>query len=281
MKLVLFDDWRVGVVRDSRVFDVTPAVPGWSTEWPPVFLLRLIADFPRLRPALEEAAGDSDGRDLDRVQLRAPVLNPGKILAAPGNYRRHVNEMGLTKTIEDKLDKAIFLEAPSSIIGPGETILIPPELRDRAVQHEAELAVVIGRRGKRIPAGKAADYIFGYTALVDITVRGREDRCTRKSYDTFTPVGPMLVTADEIPDPQDVGIRLWVNDEPRHDGSTRDMIYDVFKLVEYASSIFTLYPGDILSTGTPEGVGPVRDGDRITVELDYIGRMSLSVRAGS
>jgi 2-keto-4-pentenoate hydratase/2-oxohepta-3-ene-1,7-dioic acid hydratase in catechol pathway len=120
-------------------------------------------------------------------------------------------------------------------------------------------------------------HVFGYTGVMDITVRGEEDRSTRKSFDTFTPVGPVLVTADEIPDPHGLRLRLWVNGEPRQGGTTRDMIWNVPRLIEYASHVMTLNPGDLVSTGTPDGVGPLRAGDEVAIEVEGVGRMSVRV----
>lgn len=120
-------------------------------------------------------------------------------------------------------------------------------------------------------------HVFGYTGVMDITVRGEEDRSIRKSFDTFTPVGPVLVTVDEIPDRHDLRLQLWVNGQRRQDGNTRDMIWNVPKLVEYASHVMTLHPGDLFSTGTPDGVGPLKPGDEVALEIDRIGRLSVRV----
>ena len=120
-------------------------------------------------------------------------------------------------------------------------------------------------------------YVFGYTGVMDITVRGDEDRSTRKSFDSFTPVGPLLVTADEVPDPHDLALQLWVNGVRRQHGNTKDMIWNIPKLIEYASHVMTLYPGDLISTGTPDGVGPLTAGDEVAIEIERIGRMSVHV----
>ena len=120
-------------------------------------------------------------------------------------------------------------------------------------------------------------YVFGYTGVIDITVRGGEDRSTRKSFDTFTPLGPVLVTADEIPDPHNLKLQLWVNGEQRQNGNSRDMIWNIPKLIEYASHVMTLHPGDVFSTGTPDGVGPLKSGDEVTIDIERVGRMSVKV----
>ena len=137
--------------------------------------------------------------------------------------------------------------------------------------------MVIGRTAREVAAPEAMRHVFGYTGVLDITVRGDEDRSTRKSFDTFTPVGPFLVTADEVADPGALRLRLWVNGELRQDGNSADMIWGIPRLVEYASHVMTLHPGDLISTGTPEGVGPLRPGDEIRIEIEDVGGMTVHV----
>jgi 2-keto-4-pentenoate hydratase/2-oxohepta-3-ene-1,7-dioic acid hydratase in catechol pathway len=278
MRLVVFDDSRLGVLRQGAlVVDVSDLVGAGQGDWPPVFLLRAIADFDRLRPRLREAVEHRSGLPLDHVRLRAPVVFPSKVIAAPVNYRLHIEEMRpLVKGELHAIERyGLFLKAPSSVVGPEATIELP--FADRRTDHEVELGVVIGRTARNVAMADAMRYVFGYTGVMDVTVRGDEDRSTRKSFDTFTPVGPVLVTADEIPDPHVLRLQLWVNDERRQDGNTRDMIWNVPKLVEYASRVMTLNPGDLLSTGTPDGVGPLKAGDRVTMEVAEVGRMSVTV----
>ena len=275
MRFVVFDDSRLGLLRDAAVVDVSDLVGAGETAWPPVFLLRAIADFDRLRPRLLEALRDRRGIPFERVQLRAPVVFPSKVIAAPVNYRLHIEEMRpLVKGELHAIERyGLFLKAPSSIVGPQATVELP--FPERRTDHEVELGVVIGRATRDVAMPDAMPHVFGYTGVMDITVRGDEDRSTRKSFDTFTPVGPVLVTADEIRDPHALRLQLWVNGERRQDGNTRDMIWNVPKLVEYASRVMTLLPGDLLSTGTPDGVGPLRPADRVTMEVEGIGRMSV------
>ena len=275
MRLVLFDDYRVGVVRGDQVVDVSHLFGDRHAPFPRTFLIRAIAEFDALRPKIEAAAAAGPGRPLAGCRLLPPVLHPTKILAAPVNYKKHQAEMSAANTIHEL---GFFLKAPSSILGPGGTIRLP--FPDRRTDHEVELAVVIGREATLVKAAAAPDYVFAYTILVDVTVRGGEDRSTRKSFDTFTPIGPALVTRDEIPDPQDLRMRLWLNGELKQDASTRDMIEGVAGLIQHASSIMTLLPGDILSTGTPEGVSPLKPGDTVAVEIERVGRMELNVAAG-
>jgi 2-keto-4-pentenoate hydratase/2-oxohepta-3-ene-1,7-dioic acid hydratase in catechol pathway len=277
MRLAVYDDRRLGVIRDGEVVDVSDLVGAGDAGWPPVFLLRAIADFDRLRPALEQAVRSRPSRPLAELHLEAPVVFPSKVIAAPVNYRAHIEEMRpMVKGELHAIERyGVFLKAPSSVVGPGATVELP--FPDRRTDHEVELGVVIGRTARNVGATDAMRHVFGYTGVLDITVRGDEDRSTRKSFDTFTPVGPMLVTADEVPDPHALGLQLWVNGERRQNGNTRDMIWNVSKLIEYASHVMTLYPGDLISTGTPEGVGPLKPGDEVTLEIERIGRMSVNV----
>ena len=277
MRFAVYDDHRLGLVRDGTVIDVSDLVGADRSEWPPVFLLRAIAGFDRLRPRLAEALRSRDGIPLDRVQLRAPVVFPTKVIAAPVNYRLHLEEMRsvMSHPVHAIEKYGVFLKAPSSVVGPDATVELP--FPDRRTDHEVELGVVIGRTARNVTAAEAMAYVFGYTGVIDITVRGDEDRSTRKSFDSFTPVGPVLVTADEIADPHALKLQLWVNGQQRQDGNTRDMIWNVPKLIEYASHVMTLYPGDLFSTGTPDGVGPLKAGDEVTIEVERIGRMSVGV----
>jgi 2-keto-4-pentenoate hydratase/2-oxohepta-3-ene-1,7-dioic acid hydratase in catechol pathway len=277
MRIAIYDDDRIGLLRDGIVVDVSDLLDASRGEWPPVFLLRAIADFDRLRPRLSEALQRREGVPLDRVQLRAPVVFPSKVIAAPVNYRLHIEEMrSQVKHELHAIEKyGLFLKAPSSVVGPDATVELP--FPDRRTDHEVELGVVIGKTARNVAAGDAMNHVFGYTGVMDITVRGDEDRSTRKSFDSFTPVGPVLVTVDEIPDPHALQLQLWVNGERRQNGNTRDMIWNVPRLIEYASHVMTLYPGDLFSTGTPDGVGPLRAGDQVTIDVERIGRMSVKV----
>lgn len=277
MKIAVYDDSRVGLVRDGTLIDVTDLVGGGAGEWPPVSILRAIAGFDRLRPKLDQAFLTRHGVPLDRARLRAPIVFPTKVVAAPANYRLHIEEMRSVVTGEiHAIEKyGVFLKAPSSIIGPGDTVELP--FPNRRTDHEVELGAVIGKTARNVRAADAMPYVFGYTGVMDITVRGDEDRSTRKSFDTFTPVGPLLVTADEVPDPHDLALQLWVNGVRRQNGNTNDMIWNIPKLIEYASHVMTLYPGDLISTGTPDGVGPLTAGDEVAIEVERIGRMSVHV----
>lgn len=213
------------------------------------------------------------GMPLERVKLFAPV-HPGKIIAVGRNYVEHARERG-AEVPEIPL---IFLKPPSSVIGPGEAILLPPQ--SKQVDHESELAVVIGKKGKWIAAEDALDYVFGYTVANDVTARDLQKvdgQWTRaKGFDTFCPLGPWIET--EL-DPADALIHCRVNGELRQMGSTRDMVFSVAQLIAFISSVMTLEPGDVILTGTPAGIAPLKAGDVVEVEIEGIGVLSNPVKA--
>lgn len=211
-------------------------------------------------------------RPLAGTALAAPLARPGKVVAAPVNYADHKAEMAEVRTVADY---GVFLKAPTSVIGPGDRVRLP--YRDMRTDQEGELAVVIGRTASRVPAERALDHVFGYSALLDITVRSGEDRSTRKSFDTFTPLGPWVTTADEVGDPQDLRLRCWVDGELRQDTSTAAMVFGVAELIAYASHVMTLEPGDVIATGTPAGVGAIAAGQRVAVEISKVGRLEVDV----
>jgi 2-keto-4-pentenoate hydratase/2-oxohepta-3-ene-1,7-dioic acid hydratase in catechol pathway len=261
MRLVSYDDGRVGCLTGDRVIrlpfrTMRDAIKSWSAG-------------ELLVPERE------DGIPLRDVRLRVPVANPSKIIAAPVNYRDHQAEMNVDTQVGAL---GFFLKAPSSLLGPGGTVQLP--YHDRRFDQEGELALVIGRTARGISEQEALSHVFGYTGLLDITMRGGEDRSMRKSFDTFTPMGPVLVTADEFGDPDEVELRCWVSGELRQKASTRDLIWGVARLVSYASSVATLYPGDVISTGTPAGVGPITAGDTIRLELSGLG-LDLTARVAA
>ncbi|MBO9367206.1 MAG: fumarylacetoacetate hydrolase family protein [Chloroflexi bacterium] len=204
---------------------------------------------------------------LEEVRLLAPVL-PGKIICVGRNYVEHAREHGA----EVPKIPLIFLKPPSAILNPGEPILLPPQ--SQQVEHEAELVVVIGRRGKNILPEQAREYIFGYTVGNDVTARDlqRSDgQWTRaKGFDTFCPFGPWIDTEF---DPSDAVITCRVNGQLRQMGSTREMVFSVPTLIAFISSVMTLEPGDLIFTGTPAGVGPLQEGDVVEVEIEGLGKL--------
>jgi 2-keto-4-pentenoate hydratase/2-oxohepta-3-ene-1,7-dioic acid hydratase in catechol pathway len=276
MRLVRFNEGRIGVLQGDTVHDASSAIGLDLAAWPPVGMIRLIRNFAALRPKLEQALR-SPGLALADVTLLAPIVWPHNLFAYPVNYIAHQTEMASTHRADLN---GYFLKATSSISGPHDPIVLP-DLPSREIHHECELALIIGKGGRHIPVGAAMDHLFGYSCLIDVTVRGKEERVMRKSYDTFTPIGPELVTADEVGDPGNLDMKLWVNDDLRQHASTRDLIVDIPNMIALASSVSTLEPGDVIATGTPEGVGPIRDGDEVTIEIERVGRMTVPVRRGS
>lgn len=277
MRLVSFNGQRIGVLKDRRVVDVTGLAPGDDLQWPPVLMIRTIARFPDLAAKLAEVAKAEEGIPLSEVKLAAPVQWPNKVIAYPTNYDDHITEMRSSGR-SDRL--GFFLKANSSLCGPADPIVLP-EIDGREVHHEAELAIVIGREGRHIAVADALSYVFGYTCLIDVTVRGSQERVMRKSFDTFCPIGPAIVTSDEIPDPDALDISLRVNGELRQNGNTRDMILGVAEMISLASSVSTLQPGDVIATGTPAGVGPLRDGDVVSMSIAGIGELTTHVVQGA
>jgi 2-keto-4-pentenoate hydratase/2-oxohepta-3-ene-1,7-dioic acid hydratase in catechol pathway len=212
---------------------------------------------------------------IEQVRLLPPVL-PGKIICVGRNYVSHARE----QNAEVPEVPLLFLKPPSSLIGHNDSIFLPPQ--SKQVEHEAELVVVIGKRGRWISAEEALDFVLGYTAGIDITARDlqrRDGQWTRgKGFDTFCPIGPWIETEF---DPSDALITCHVNNEMRQMGSTRDMVFRVNQLIAFASSVMTLEPGDILMTGTPAGVGPLMPGDTIEVSIEGIGKLTNHVLAES
>jgi 2-keto-4-pentenoate hydratase/2-oxohepta-3-ene-1,7-dioic acid hydratase in catechol pathway len=282
MRLAVFNDSRLGIVDGDTVVDVTDLVAVGS-EWPPVFMLRVIADWLVWRPRLTARLHDPASRRLPvgEVVLCPPVPWPSKIIAAPVNYRAHQAELTAAhgvyagQAVKTVADYALFLKPPSSLVGHEARIVLP--FPSRRTDHEAEIAVVIGRTARNLTPAEALTAVFGYTGLLDLTVRGQEDRPWRKGFDGFTPLGPWLVTAEEIPDPFHWSFCLTVNGQVRQRGDTTAMIYNLAQLVALASYQTTLYPGDIIASGTPEGIGPVEPGDRLELRIDHIGTLAVSI----
>jgi 2,4-diketo-3-deoxy-L-fuconate hydrolase len=282
MKLCLFNENRIGVAVGEDVVDVTEAFaaipkPTWPyprSDW-------VIQHFEDVRSRVEEMSETGARVPLSKVTLRAPVANPGKIIGAPINYKDHIAEANADTQINHgktftELDKfGLFLKANSSLIGCSEEIEIP--FPDRRTDHEVELAVVMGRKAKRVGRQEALDYVFGYSIGLDMTVRGPEFPGFRKSADTFCVLGPWIVTKDEIADPNRLDMSIRVNGEVKQSSNTKYLIFDVQRLIEYASAMYTLYPGDVIMTGTPAGVGPVAPGDVLEASIPGIGSMSVRV----
>jgi len=282
MKICRYDDQRVGLVQDNAVLDVTPVLEELGPfGYPLPRFDPFIASLASLKGKLEQAARRADRVPLDRVKLLAPVANPGKIIAAPVNYAKHLQEALADKGIHhgnlvSEIHKAgMFLKATSAVAGPGEGVKLVHT--DRRNDHEVELALVIGRTAKNVSAAAALDYVAGYCIGLDMTIRGPEERSLRKSPDSYCVLGPWLATPDEVGDPGSLQVSIAINGETRQDASTSDLILSVAELIAWGSSFYTLHPGDVILTGTPQGVGPVRPGDTMRARIDRIGAMQVKV----
>lgn len=284
MKLAVFDDYRIGVVDECVVRDVTDLLPAELDLFPTQRMNWLIANWADYEARFRERASNgSTTIAIDAVTLLAPNPAPPHIFAAPANYRKHLNELGARSVSKGRTarEQGFFLKAPGSIVGAGARIELPRDSL-RRFDHESELAVIVGRGGRNIHRDDAMKHVFGYSCLIDGTMRiepgsGEEERTMRKSFASFTPLGPYLVTADEVPQPHGLRNRLSVNGEIRQDANTADMIVGIAELIELISSVLALSPGDVIATGTPEGVGPLNVGDEVTIEIERVGRMSLRV----
>ena len=284
MRLCRFNADRLGLVRGDRVHDVTDALAALPTcRYPLPRHDLLIAHLPDVLARAQQLLPDSASLAVDEVTLLSPVANPGKIIGAPVNYKKHLDEARTDAGIHhqapvhDIQRMGLFLKATSSLVGASEGVAL--RHADRRNDHEAELAVVIGRAGAGISMADAWLHVAGYCIGLDMTTRGTEERSLRKSIDSFTVLGPWLVTPDEIPLPGQLNFSLRVGDELRQHANTRDLIWSIPELIAYASSFYTLHPGDVILTGTPEGVGAVQPGDTMTVEFERIGIMRVAVRA--
>jgi 2,4-diketo-3-deoxy-L-fuconate hydrolase len=285
MKLCRYDDNKIGLVRGRCVHDVS----GILDELPPLrypvpFGDHLIANLAPMRERMERLADKAAATPLDRVRLLSPVANPSKIIGTPANYRAHAEEAqrdaeisvysaGRQRTVEEQ---GLFLKASSSLVGPSEGVVI--KFPERRTDHEAELGVVIGTKTGFVAEADALGVVAGYAIALDMVVRGKEDRSYRKSPDTYAVLGPWLVTADELGNPDVLDFTLHVNGELRQAANTREMIIGIARQISWASSIYTLYPGDIIMSGTCQGVAPVKSGDVMSLMFERIGEMTVPVR---
>ena len=268
MKLAFFDDFRLGVIVGDRITDAMSAVEGTTFRRPQDLIEEVIINWDEMRPRIEAAVAANDGVPLGSVRLRAPVPKPAKLICAAVNYL----EFGMREPAV--LDA--FLKSPTAIIGSGDTCELPPAPAS-VFHHEPELAFVIGRTATKVEQDEALSYVFGYTNFLDMSARGLQGAVGNsfflgKCWDTFAPMGPALVTADEIADPQDLQVRLWNNDDPRHDFPTSDMAHKITELISEMSKITTLEPGDVIATGVNhQHIGAVQNGDVLRMEIEGLG----------
>jgi len=274
MRIGYFDDYRLGIIKGDSIVDVSAAVKDIPHTNPGNLMNGLIARFDTYRKKLEEAAASGKGQPLSAVKLRAPCPKPNNIDCMAVNYM----EDGTRK---EPAPINAFMKSPNSIIGPGETMILP-DVPASVFEGEAEVALVIGKGGSNIKAADAMSHIFGYVNFIDGSARGLPPAGNTfyqmKARETFAPIGPYIVTADEITNAQKLQIRLWVNGVLKQNFNTDDMAHKIPRCVEFVSSIHTLEPGDILATGTNHrGLNAFQDGDTVELETEGLGRLTIKV----
>ena len=264
MKLAFFNDYQLGVISGDQIVDVASALAGISYHSPQELIETLIQDWDNLQPQIAQAAEGNGGTALDSVRLRAPLPRPGQLVCLAGNY--------IEPASPDRGEFNAFLKSPTGIIGKDDTVQLPET--DATVFHfEPELSVVIGKTASHLSQAEAMNHVFGYTQFIDVSARGLPGGFfLGKSWHTFAPMGPALVTADEVSDPNELGIRLWVNDELRHDFSSNSMGRFIPEVLEEVTKVLTLEPGNIVSTGTHHyALAPIQDGDNLHLEIEGFG----------
>jgi len=293
VKICHYDKNQAGAVESGRVFPIGQALVK-AKHLRPGYTMRDVIDALANEPAAMKCAREflrmGSPVPLASVKLLAPILNPPSIWAAAANYKDHQAEMRVQSGSEDRshlskddLMAEFFLKPTSSIIGPGGSVVLPKVSKD--VDFECELCAVIGKTARRVTEDEALDYVFGYTICWDFSQRdpwgrGRQNtRNIRKGFDTFTGLGPWIVTRDEIDDPQNLAIRVEQNGKPAMKAHTGDMICGLREHIRFLSGVLTLRPGDLITTGTPAGVKKLAAGDRLKGSIEKIGEMDVAVRA--
>jgi 2-keto-4-pentenoate hydratase/2-oxohepta-3-ene-1,7-dioic acid hydratase in catechol pathway len=276
MKLVLFNDYKPGVLKEDSVVDIGEVVKGIVHTSPQNLINQIISDFDKYRGSIEQLVSRSQGVPVNQVSLRPPLPEPIRIVAMAVNYMEY-------GTRDRPADINAFHKSPSCVIGPGDTVVLP-DCQAAIFEQEAELGLVIGKKASKVKAEEAYDYIFGYTNFIDVSARGFSPGGSGsffwgKTWDTFGPLGPSIVTADEISDPQDLNVRLWINGTLYQDYPTSDMGHKIPRIVEWASWLTTLYPGDIIACGTNHyGLCALQDGDVMDMEIDGLGKLTVNVK---
>ena len=275
MKLVFFDDFKLGVIKDSQVVDVRAAVSGITHSSPQDLINKIIADFDKYRGDIQTAADSGSGVSVDQVRLRSPMPKPSNIVCMAFNYM----EDG---TRSEPAPINAFHKSPNSVIGNGDTMVLP-DAPATIFEGEAEMALIIGNHAAKVKPENAYEHIFGYMGFIDGSARGLPPAGNTfyqmKSRDTFAPMGPWLVTADEIDDPLNLSVKLWVNEELKQNYNTSDMAHKIPRIIEWVSSIHDLEPGDVVATGTNHrGLSAFQDGDRVNLEVQGLGNLNFGVR---
>jgi 2-keto-4-pentenoate hydratase/2-oxohepta-3-ene-1,7-dioic acid hydratase in catechol pathway len=275
MKLLFFDDFKLGVLNGDAVVDVSQAVKDIPHLGPQDIINGVITRWAEYRPKLEQAAKAGRGVSVGQVKIRPPLPKPTNIVAMAVNYM----EDG---TRSEPAPINAFHKSPNAIIGNDDTMVLP-DVPATIFEGEAEVAVIIGKRATNVRAADAMSYVFGYTNFIDGSARGLlpsgNTFYQMKSRDTFCPLGPYLVTADEIRDPHSIPIKLWVNGELKQNFNTSDMAHKIPRCIEWVTSIHTLEPGDVLATGTNHrGLSAFQNGDLVELETEGLGRLRINVR---
>ncbi len=275
MKLLFFDDFKLGVAKDGNVVDVTDAVKDIPHTFPQDLINGVIERFGVYRSRIEEAANRGRGLPLGSVRIRSPLPKPSTIVCMASNYM----ENG-TRSAPAEINA--FHKSPHAVIGDGDTMVLP-DAPATIFEGEAELALVFGRRSQNVSAADALSYVFGYLNFIDGSARGLPPEGNTfyqmKSRDTFAPMGPFIVTADEVPDPQNLQVRLWNNEQLMQDYHTSDMAHKIPRCIEWVSSVHAMEPGDVLALGTNHrGLNPFQAGDFIELETEGLGRLHIRVK---
>ncbi len=275
MKILFFDDFKLGILKGDHVVDVSAIVADIPHLGPHDLINGLIEHFDAYRKKIEAAVAAAKGVPVSSVKIRPPLPRPINIDCMAVNYM----EDG-TKSEPSPINA--FHKSPGAIIGQGDTMVFP-DVGATSFEGEAEIALVIGKKASKVKAANAMDYVFGYINFIDGSARGlppsNNTFYQMKSRDTFAPIGPYLVTADEISDPHKLQIRLWVNGGLKQNYNTSDMAHNIPKSIEWVTSIHTLHPGDILAMGTNHrGLSSFQDGDKIELEVDGLGRLHFDCR---
>ena len=286
MKFAAIKPNELAIVKNETLISIGELLPKGST------MIDLITAYDGIKGKLDALAAGGSGVGLDAKLLKPPVENPSKIWAAAGNYKRGTAGLGdargrgtAAKTSPEELLENIFLKPPSAIAGPEDNILIPKNAD--SIFPELELCVVIGKKARHVSKARAFDVVFGYTIMLDVTARGyglsknlSGTRNVRKGFETFAPIGPWITTKDEIPDPQNLWMKLWINGELKQSAKTDAMINDIATQISFLSEVTTLLPGDLLTTGNPDAPEfqeKLKPGDILKSEIEGIGAMNLGV----
>ena len=273
MKLLFFNDFIPGVLKDDTVIDISETIADIPHVTAHDWMAGLISNFSKYRDSIRETILSSSGIPLKKIRLRQPIPNPVNLVCMAGNY----SENG---AITKPKPLNAFLKSPGSIIGTGDTVILPSQ-QANIFHHEAELAIVIGKQAMNIKASDAYEYIFGYVNFIDVSARGlhQDSLFIGKSWNTFGPMGPYLVTADEVEDPQNLPVKLWINGNLRQNYTTADMGVDIPRTFEWVTSIVSLNPGDILSCGTNhQGLSALQNNDVVEMEAGQLGKLTVNVK---